>query len=570
MSRNPTISVQFTGDTRGLESATGRVEGELSGVGRKVSGFAVGAGAALTSFGIQAIPQLVDFGTELFNLGQASETNLKKAGVVFGDSLSEITSWADDVNESLGLSDEAVVGLAAGMGDLLVPLGFTRDAAADMSAETVELSGALAAWSGGQYDAAQVSEILTKAMLGERDQLKALGISISQAEVDQRALTIAQSEGRDEVTAMDKALATQALVMEKSQDAQTAWADGSMDAVKAQNELSATVADVKEGLAAGLVPIVQNVIQWISGSLIPAVQSAVETFKVYWPQIQAAVEPIMLQIQEIVTTVMEIISTIWEQHGERIMGAVMLYWGYIRETIANVMTVIQGILDVVMGIISGDWGRVWDGIRAIVQGIWDQIRNIISTAMTAVRTVLSTAWNAITNLTRGALRLFVLAISNGISSAVGWFLGLPGRFLRALGDVGRLLYDAGRRILTGLWDGMKSVFGTIRDGLGGLASSIVSWKGPPEYDSVMLVDNGQRIISGLLEGMQSEYGNVERWLSSVGPEIAGANLAPGRLVGRGGTRSGGGNTIVNYPPGVAPVAVRQADRQYARVQGPTL
>ena len=42
----------------------------------------------------------------------------------------------------------------------------------------------LRAWSGGQTSAAEVSDILAKAMLGETDGLKQLGISISQDEVN--------------------------------------------------------------------------------------------------------------------------------------------------------------------------------------------------------------------------------------------------------------------------------------------------------------------------------------------------------------------------------------------------
>jgi hypothetical protein len=66
------------------------------------------------------------------------------------------------------------------MGDLLKPMGFTADQAADMSTEMVGLAGALSAWSGGTIDAAGVADIMTKAMLGETDGLKALGISMGE------------------------------------------------------------------------------------------------------------------------------------------------------------------------------------------------------------------------------------------------------------------------------------------------------------------------------------------------------------------------------------------------------
>ena len=112
MAKGPTIEVKITGDTKGLSKATGRAEKDLEGFGKKVSGFAVGAGAAITTFGINAIPALVGFGAELYSLGQASEVGAKKTAKVFGDSAADISEWADEVNESLGLSDEAVGTLA--------------------------------------------------------------------------------------------------------------------------------------------------------------------------------------------------------------------------------------------------------------------------------------------------------------------------------------------------------------------------------------------------------------------------------------------------------------------------
>lgn len=39
-------------------------------------------------------------------------------------------------NEALGISDERLTGLAASMGDLLVPMGFSRDAAAGLTTDT--------------------------------------------------------------------------------------------------------------------------------------------------------------------------------------------------------------------------------------------------------------------------------------------------------------------------------------------------------------------------------------------------------------------------------------------------
>lgn len=179
-----------------------------------------------------------------------------KSSAVFEGSLGSVQAWAEKNKKAFGSSAREVTGLAANFADLLKPMGFTAQQAAKMATKTLDLSGALAQWSGGQYKAAEVSEILSKAMLGERDQLKSLGISISEADVQQRLA----ANGADKLTgaalAQAKALATQELIMEKSTDAQKAWANGGRDAATAQGAAASAMATTQETVARLLTPAI--------------------------------------------------------------------------------------------------------------------------------------------------------------------------------------------------------------------------------------------------------------------------------------------------------------------------
>ncbi len=250
------INVAILGDAKQFKRAVGEAGDKLSRFGSKVGtvstnvikGFGVMAGAA-GGLSIVIGKQLFDVGEELTALDQ-------KIGTVFsGSSLDTVTSWADEVAARMGLTSTQAAGLAANAGDLLKPMGFTADEAANMSTEIIGLAGALSEWSGGQRGVEETAEILSKALLGERDSLKSLGISINQAEVDQRALTIAQQDGRDAITEQDKALATQALILEKSTDAQEAYAAGGNKLTAAQNKLRAAFGELQERLARKLLPL---------------------------------------------------------------------------------------------------------------------------------------------------------------------------------------------------------------------------------------------------------------------------------------------------------------------------
>lgn len=568
MAKGPTIEVKFTGDTKGLSNAAGRVDRELEGVGKKVSGFAIGAGAAVTSMAISAVPQLIGFGKELFALGQASEVGAKKTATVFGDSAADVSEWADRVNESLGLSDEAVGTLATSMGDLLVPMGFSRAEAAELSMTTTEAAGALSAWSEGQYDASEVSAILTKAMLGEREGLKALGISISAAEVAERSLAVARADGRDEVTAQDKALATQALILEKSGDAQAAWTDGTMDAVKQQNELSAAIADAKEGLAKGLVPIVQKTIRFFVRDLIPAVKRAVDTFKRNWPEIRAAVEPTMIQIRDIIKSVVELATKLWQMFGDDILRIAKFTFDAARKTVEIAMNAIQGVIDLVMGILTGDWSRAWNGLLSIFSAAWSAVKLAVSNALKILGEVFSLAWSGIKTLAADAFNGLKGVIVGAVIGYIAYVRKLPGLIINAIGDLGSLLYNAGKDLLAGLWNGMKDKARDMFGWVGGIAGKIKNLKGPPAYDKVVLEQNGRLLIEGLGKGMRDAFPAVERFAASLAPTLSASVGGGSSIPVAGRSRTSSTTVIQNYPQGVTPTRVTQLSRQYDRTQGP--
>lgn len=239
------------------------VESKLGGAFKAVAGIAGG---------IFAGAQVVGFGKDMLTLGTQIETFGRKAKTVFEGSTDDVTTWAKANASSFGLTDDSLRGLAANFGDLLKPMGFTAAQAAKMSTEVVGLSGALSAWSGGQRTAAQVSDILAKAMLGERDSLKELGISISQADVDLRLFEKGQKSLTGAAKEQAEAIATQELIFEKSADAQKAWADGSMDAVKKQNALKEKIGELKEDLANKLRPAFAAAIGYLVDTAIPGLE----------------------------------------------------------------------------------------------------------------------------------------------------------------------------------------------------------------------------------------------------------------------------------------------------------
>jgi predicted aspartyl protease len=255
--RQATRSLDKVGDSAGKLGSRMRTIGKVAG------GAAVAIGAIGTASAI--------VGAKMFAMAGQLELVENKVNTVFGDQRGLVGEWARETSAEMGLTISQTENLAAKFGDLLIPMGFTREVAASMSTSVVGLSGALAEWSGGTVGAAEAADILAKAMLGEREGLKTLGISIMEADVKARLM----AQGQDKLTGASlqqaKALATQALIFEKSQDAQTAFAQGGDSLARTQAKLQAAVGELKESIVKALMPTFADLAVMLNERVIPVI-----------------------------------------------------------------------------------------------------------------------------------------------------------------------------------------------------------------------------------------------------------------------------------------------------------
>lgn len=255
-----TIKVEFIADAEHLRRVMANdiprdaqtMADKVEAAGRRMSRagdvMSVGVTAPLVLIGKSAAETALQF-----------EQMSQKAETVFGSSVNTVRSWADANAAAMGLASDQAVGLAANFADLLVPMGFARDEAAQMSTDVIGLSGALSEWSGGTRSASEVAQILSSAMLGERDALKGLGIAISEADVTARLAAKGQQELTGAALEQAEALATSELIFEKSTDAQAAFAAGGNETVRAMNEAKAAMSEASAEIGRELLPILADV-----------------------------------------------------------------------------------------------------------------------------------------------------------------------------------------------------------------------------------------------------------------------------------------------------------------------
>jgi hypothetical protein len=247
------------GDLRKVNDILDKHYGKIRNVnglfGKITSGVTKFAGVAGLAFGVG---EIIGYGKQLFDLSVKMDTLNRKAATVFGQALPAITAAARENATAMGLTSQQYVAAATELGDLLIPMGLQRQEAADISLELVNLSGALSEWTGGQRTSEEVSRTLAKALLGEREELKQLGISIKESDVQNRLREKGLASLTGKFLEQAKAVATLELITEKSVDAQNSYAENSDSLVRRQAELTAKVEDLQERLATALLPVLER------------------------------------------------------------------------------------------------------------------------------------------------------------------------------------------------------------------------------------------------------------------------------------------------------------------------
>lgn len=216
----------------------------------KTSGVLSGIKTLLPAIGFAAAARAIwGFAKEMFNMITVFEQWEKKAKIVFGPAMEDVTKAAEENAKSVGLTVRQYENAASGLADLLVPLKFTRKEAAGMSVDLVNLSGALDEWSGGMYGADEISRRLAKGILGETESLKELGIVIDQSSKEFTKRKKALMEDQNLTEEQAKALDIYNQILEKSTDAQAGFNDGVKSLLEQRKSFRQFWDTIKEGAA---------------------------------------------------------------------------------------------------------------------------------------------------------------------------------------------------------------------------------------------------------------------------------------------------------------------------------
>ncbi|HIS65152.1 MAG TPA: hypothetical protein IAA83_07270 [Candidatus Avoscillospira avistercoris] len=205
---------------------------------------------------------LVAAGTAAVNYASDTEESMNKVQVAFGDAAQSVLAWSDSTLTSIGLAKGTALDMAALYGDMATSMGYSQEAAADMSKTLVNLAADLASFKNISIDEANTA--LKSIFTGETESLKNLGVVMTQVNLESYAMAQGIKKSYQEMTQAEQVQLRYNYVLAQTQNAQGDFARTSTGTA---NQLRILQESLKEALATiggDMLPIVTPVITKIS------------------------------------------------------------------------------------------------------------------------------------------------------------------------------------------------------------------------------------------------------------------------------------------------------------------
>jgi hypothetical protein len=349
-------------------------------------------------------------------------------------------------------------------------------------------------------------------------------------------------------------------------------------AVASEASTAATVANTaatSTGILAKIRDVAATVAQRIA-SIAGAAATGVMTAAQWLLDAALAANPIGLVIIAIVALIAGLV--LLYQHSETARAIMDAVWSGIK---IAAQAVADFFMAYIMPQLKSFWSMLvalWNGGVATVKAIWSGLLwlgSFISGVVATVRGVIDAVMSFIVSKVTEAVNRWI-SVWNTVVNVVHTIEGVRDKIVGVFAGAASWLYDAGRKVIQGLLDGIEALIGRVKSKLSEVTSLIPDWKGPPTRDAKLLYDNGRLIMQGLIGGITSQTPWLNDALSTITDTISNTSATLDARVLTAGTINTSGMPVnstinVNVPVSADPSDIgRQiikAVQQYEKATG---
>lgn len=172
----------------------------------------------LKDWGIQAAKTLVDFGMKCVNAASDLQEVQNVVDTTFGQSAGQIDAWAKTAINQFGLSETKAKQFASTLGAMMKSAGMAGDEVVKISEDLSGLAADMSSFYNMDFDTA--FQKIRSGLSGETEPLKALGINMSQANLQAFALEKGISKTLDKMSQGEMTMLRYQYIMQATADAQ--------------------------------------------------------------------------------------------------------------------------------------------------------------------------------------------------------------------------------------------------------------------------------------------------------------------------------------------------------------
>lgn len=335
----------------------------------------------------------------LLKLGSDAEEMQAKFNTVFGQFAPQTAASLGTFADQVGRNQFELMGFAATLQDTFVPLGFARQAAAEMSTDLVKLAVDLGSFN--NVSEATVVEDLQSALVGNTETLRKYGIVASQARIEQEAINTGLWDGVGAIDASAKAQAIMQIAIASTADAQGDALETSGSFANQMRAVTSSLTEAATAAGVQLLPVFTPLLQslgQIANEMLPLM---VTRFAEFATSLGATIGPAGLLIEDAFTRIGMALGLTSEK----------------VTAVDVIMATFGGVLDAIVIAVQA-FALGMQGLATVVEavslavstaiGLWDQLMTIFAAAG-----VFDTAQSAIDSLASG-----ISSIGGAITSVI--------------------------------------------------------------------------------------------------------------------------------------------------------
>jgi hypothetical protein len=325
-----------------------------------------------------------------------------------------------------GIAEGTALDMAALFGDMATSMGLPQQQAAMMSKSLVGLAGDLASFK--NIDIRQAMTALNGVFTGETESLKMLGIVMTEANLQQFALTQGITKNTQEMTQAEKVQLRYAYILENTKNAQGDFARTGGGAANQMRIFTERLKEISTQLGMILLPYFTKLITYVNGLVkgFQAMNPVVQKVIVIVGLLVAAFTPFMVIVGSIITFMPQIIAGFAALTGPiglivlgvvALTAAIVANWdavkrwaqdtiNYFIKLYNNSIVFRAGIESVIL---------IFKNLFEVVKFVFGSIYSIITTVFSNIYEYLK----GVAKLIYAVLTFDVAAIKKGLSETIG-------------------------------------------------------------------------------------------------------------------------------------------------------